>query len=264
MNHKQNRKVIGWTLKLLAAIAALAIISPSPAIARWGGGGFGGGGFGGGGGFRGGGGRFGSDGFNRGAWGGDRQGSWQQHQGGDQNWQSHQGGSQNWQHQNQYGSSSSSPHASASTAYNTYHQNQVEEQQAQYNEMNTLQQNNEQTQKEMHNQTMSTLNNNWGSGPYSDCCWGSSGDSAGAAMMGMMGGMAMGATMASAANKQPSSNTTIIENGPPPPAMGTMVYSLPPGATATTVNGSTFFVSGSTYYRPFYSGSQVVYIVSQP
>ena len=83
-------------------------------------------------------------------------------------------------------------------------------------------------------------------------------------MMGMMGGMAMGATMASAANKTPSSSTTIIENNPAPPPMGTTVYTLPPGATATTMNGSTYFVSGSTYYRPFYSGSQVVYIVSQP
>jgi hypothetical protein len=83
-------------------------------------------------------------------------------------------------------------------------------------------------------------------------------------MLGMAGGMAMGATMASAANKQPTSSTTIIENNPAPPAMGTTVYTLPPGATATTVNRSTLFVLGSTYYRPFYSGSQVVYIVAQP
>jgi hypothetical protein len=253
-NHKRSK--IGWALKILVTVAALAMVGAHDAYARWGRGGFGGGGFGGGSGFRGGGGfgggRFGGDGFNRGAWGG-RQGSWQ-HQGGNSNWQSHQ---------NQYGSSDQ-PHASASTAYDTYHQNQQEEQQERYNEANTLQENNLQAQKEMHNQTWSTVNNNWGSGPYSDCCWGSSGDSAGAAMLGAVGGMALGATMASAGNRQPSSSTTIIENNPAPPPIGTTVYSLPPGATATTVNGSTYFVSGSTYYRPFYSGSQVIYIVSQP
>lgn len=51
---------------------------------------------------------------------------------------------------------------------------------------------------------------------------------------------------------------------PAAPALGTTLYSLPPGAYSTEINGSTYYVSGSTYYKPFYSGSQVIYVVSRP
>jgi hypothetical protein len=79
MRRENERPSFGWLLKMIVAIAVLAMIGAPDAFARWGRGGFGGGGFNGGGGFRGGaggfGGSFGGDGFNHGNWSG-RQGSW--------------------------------------------------------------------------------------------------------------------------------------------------------------------------------------------
>ncbi len=45
------------------------------------------------------------------------------------------------------------------------------------------------------------------------------------------------------------------------PPLGATVDSLPDGATSETVKGTAYFVYASTYYRPFYSGSDVVYMV---
>ncbi len=36
---------------------------------------------------------------------------------------------------------------------------------------------------------------------------------------------------------------------------------LPDGATSETVKGTAYFVYAGAYYRPFYSGSDVVYMV---
>jgi hypothetical protein len=48
-----------------------------------------------------------------------------------------------------------------------------------------------------------------------------------------------------------------------PPA-GAMVPSPPSGAQQTTLNGVTYYVSGSTYYEPVFSNGEVVYRVAQP
>jgi len=48
-----------------------------------------------------------------------------------------------------------------------------------------------------------------------------------------------------------------------PPA-GAMVPSPPSGAHQTTVNGVTYYVSGSTYYEAAFSNGKVVYRVAQP
>jgi len=48
------------------------------------------------------------------------------------------------------------------------------------------------------------------------------------------------------------------------PPMGATVSSVPPGAYQTTVNGITYYVSGSTYYQPEFSNGQVVFKVTQP
>jgi hypothetical protein len=76
--------------------------------------------------------------------------------------------------------------------------------------------------------------------------------------------MAVGAAIA--INNQNLEDVPYSYYSPPPaaPTLGTTVYSLPPGAYSTEINGSTYYVSGSTYYKPFYSGSQVIYVVSQP
>ena len=45
--------------------------------------------------------------------------------------------------------------------------------------------------------------------------------------------------------------------------VGAMVDYIPDGATTKTVEDITYFVYNDTYYRPFYSGSEVVYIVAE-
>jgi len=48
------------------------------------------------------------------------------------------------------------------------------------------------------------------------------------------------------------------------PPMGATVPSIPPSAYQTTVNGATYYVSGSTYYEPVFSDGQVAFRVAQP
>ena len=136
----------------------------------------------------------------------------------------------------------------------------------------------------MHNSTMNTAssvnynntNNGGGYGSYNDCCsdgdGSSTGEALGAAALGAVGGMAVGSMMTANAQSQ-APTTTIVENNPPygyqpaaygTPAVGTTLYSLPAGAFPTTINGTTYYMANGVYYKPFYSGSQVVYMVSQP
>jgi hypothetical protein len=48
-----------------------------------------------------------------------------------------------------------------------------------------------------------------------------------------------------------------------PPPMGASLPSLPVGASPVTINGTQYFFSNGTYYKPFFNGSQVVYQVTQ-
>lgn len=50
--------------------------------------------------------------------------------------------------------------------------------------------------------------------------------------------------------------------GPPP--VGTTVTMLPPGCTATKLNGVDYQRCGSTYYTAALQGSNLVYVVAQP
>ena len=45
--------------------------------------------------------------------------------------------------------------------------------------------------------------------------------------------------------------------------VGAKVDYVPDGASSETIDGVTYFVYSDTYYRPFYSGSEVVYIVAE-
>jgi hypothetical protein len=50
-----------------------------------------------------------------------------------------------------------------------------------------------------------------------------------------------------------------------PPPIGATVTSLPNGAVAENVRGTVYFQFGGAYYRPFYSGSSVIYeVVAKP
>ena len=47
------------------------------------------------------------------------------------------------------------------------------------------------------------------------------------------------------------------------PPVGASVNSLPDGSSSETVDGTAYFVYADTYYKPFYSGSDVVYMVAE-
>ncbi len=50
-----------------------------------------------------------------------------------------------------------------------------------------------------------------------------------------------------------------------PPPIGATVTTLPSGATDQNIKGTTYFAYGGAYYRPFYSGSTVIYeVVANP
>jgi hypothetical protein len=175
---------------------------------------------------------------------------------------SESGGGDSWRAPGGTGES----HPNASSDYGTYHANQQEEQQGRYNEANTLQENRyneDNTIQKNRNNEANYLQSNSNYNPYGDCCYdngSNAGVALGAAALGTVGGMAVGSALANnAENIQPAPTYAYT---PPPPPIGTTVYSLPPGATITTINGTTYYVYGSTYYKPFYSGSQVIYLVS--
>jgi hypothetical protein len=47
-------------------------------------------------------------------------------------------------------------------------------------------------------------------------------------------------------------------------AVGTRVYTLPGGCTPVIKGGVTYYQCGGVYYRPYYEGSKVVYVVENP
>ena len=49
-----------------------------------------------------------------------------------------------------------------------------------------------------------------------------------------------------------------------PPAVGSVVTTLPPGCVTTTLNGVEHQRCGSTYYRASMQGSNLVFVVAQP
>jgi len=281
--------------RVLVLMATIALATAAPeANARFGGGGFRGGGFSGfrgGSGFHGfggdgfGGGRFGDGGsrrglfgggglFHRGASGGGMFGGGGlfSHSSGDRGdlGQHSSSGGDSWRPPSGTSETAGESHPNAGTDYQTYHTNQQTEQQGRYNEANTLQTNryNEaNTIQKNRNNEANYLQSNSDYNPYGDCCYDGGSDAGtalGAAALGTVGGMAVGAALAN--NNQNLENVPYSYYSPPPaaPALGSTVYSLPPGAYSTEINGSTYYVSGSTYYKPYYSGSQVIYVVSRP
>ena len=52
---------------------------------------------------------------------------------------------------------------------------------------------------------------------------------------------------------------------PPAAPIGSIYYSLPPGAQSANINGTQYYVLGSTYYRPYFGNNGVYYeVVANP
>jgi hypothetical protein len=242
---------------ILLAVATLAAIAllPKHADARFGGG-FGGGGFhgsnGGSSGFH-----FGGDGFGGGNLG---HSSWS-----DSNDNHHDYGSGNSSyHPDSDFSSDDAYHPNGNTPYSANQTRYNEAQsmnQTRYSEAHSLQhqhyENESNLSQQHYNQATNLQSNSSGKwDPYGGCCESSGGSEAGAAALGMVGGMALGATMEAAA--VPRQSTTIVENvsslGMVP--IGTILPVLPTGAFSTQVNGTYYYYYNGTYYKPMFSGSQ--------
>jgi hypothetical protein len=92
---------------------------------------------------------------------------------------------------------------------------------------------------------------------YSSGCYNcGSTSTAGAAAAGVVVGVAVGAAAASA-KKSANTTTTTTTSYP----MGTIVGTLPPGATMASVNGKTYYTSGNTWFSPAYGANGVYYTV---
>ena len=93
-------------------------------------------------------------------------------------------------------------HPNAGSDYQTYHANQQTEQQDRYNEANTLQSNRYKeanTIQKNRNDEANYLQSNSNYNPYGDCCYDGGSDTGtalGAAALGTVGGMAVGAAIA--------------------------------------------------------------------
>jgi len=164
-----------------------------------------------------------------------------------------------WSHPNSYYPNSSNFQGFHNTNQTARFNEANSMNQSRYNEEQSMQnehyQNESALSHQQYNQA-SNLESNSNYDPYGGCC----GSSGGSAAAGMMGGMAMGATMESAV--QPRQSTTIVENAAPAPQYAAPLSYLPPGATPTQMNGSQYFYSNGTYYKPEFNGSQVVYVPS--
>jgi hypothetical protein len=47
-------------------------------------------------------------------------------------------------------------------------------------------------------------------------------------------------------------------------AVGTRVHTLPAGCTKVVKRGVSYYRCGGVYYRPYYEGNRVVYVVEEP
>jgi hypothetical protein len=56
----------------------------------------------------------------------------------------------------------------------------------------------------------------------------------------------------------------VVYAAPPPPAIGTVVYALPPGCPSLVMNGIQYFSCGGGFYHPVYQGGGVAYQVVPP
>ena len=72
------------------------------------------------------------------------------------------------------------------------------------------------------------------------------------------------ANAAAAANANAAAAAAKAAPVPGPPAIGTVVTTLPPGCTSTALNGVDYMRCGSTYYKASMMGSNLVFVVAQP
>jgi hypothetical protein len=102
--------------------------------------------------------------------------------------------------------------------------------------------------------------------------WHCGGVSTGTAVAAGAAGLAAGAMIGSAAAM--ASHPTVVYAAPPvvvapapvvvAPAVpiGSIYYSLPYGAQSANINGVQYYVSGNTYYRPYFGSNGVYYQVA--
>jgi uncharacterized low-complexity protein len=101
---------------------------------------------------------------------------------------------------------------------------------------------------------VTTVHNTYVAGAYpASGCWNCG--AAAAAVGALAVGAAVGAAAVSAA--QPST-TVVVQQGP---AVGTIVSSLPDGCQRMTVNGTTYYQCGATWYKPSFGADGVDYKV---
>jgi hypothetical protein len=118
----------------------------------------------------------------------------------------------------------------------------------------------------------------WGGHGYGGACWnrgwGCGGVSTGTAVAAGFAGLAAGAAIGAAVARP----AYVVAPAPvvlaPPPVVfapapvapiGSIYYSLPPGAQGATINGQQYYYLGNTYYHPYFGNNGVYYqVVANP
>jgi hypothetical protein len=111
-------------------------------------------------------------------------------------------------------------------------------------------------------------------GGYGGACWhggwSCGGVSTGTAVAAGVAGLAVGAAIGSAAAQANAAAYQSVYVAQPAPVfvppvqavpLGTVYYTLPYGAQATTIGGQQYYYLGSTYYRPYFGNNGVYYQV---
>ena len=112
---------------------------------------------------------------------------------------------------------------------------------------------------------------------YGGACWhsgwGCGGVSTGTAVAAGAAGLVAGAAIGSAAARANQPTVVVAPSPvvvapapavvvPSAPAIGTIYYTLPAGAQATTINGIQYYVHDNAYYRPYFGNNGVYYQVA--
>jgi len=106
-----------------------------------------------------------------------------------------------------------------------------------------------------------TTVNYYGSGCYNCGGWSTAGAAAAGAAVGMVAGAAVASANTSAATSSAYSAGYAAGSANTAYAMNAIYATLPAGSTPDTVGGTTYYVSGSTWFKPSFGANGVYYRV---
>src|SRR5574341_460721 len=106
-----------------------------------------------------------------------------------------------------------------------------------------------------------TTVNVYGSGCYNCGGWYTAGAAAAGAAVGMAAGVAIGSASTGAATSNAYASGYAAGAANTTYAMGAIYATLPPGCTNPSIQGTTYYLCGNTWFQPAYGANGVYYRV---